>query len=78
MTDHECCCEKCEELMQPFLDRVLSDGERVEAETHLEGCGYCKDRYVFEERFRMYMREACCEEMRPELKTKLAELRTPL
>ena len=31
-------CEKCEELLQPYLDRVLSDAERAEAERHLEGC----------------------------------------
>ena len=35
-------CEKCEEWMQPYLDRELSDAERVEAELHLDGCGYCR------------------------------------
>ena len=25
-------CEKCEEWMQPYLDRALSDDEREEAE----------------------------------------------
>jgi mycothiol system anti-sigma-R factor len=71
-------CEKCEEMMQPFLDRVLSDAERAEAEAHLAGCGYCHKRYRFEETLRVFVRRACSEEMPPELKAKLAALRTPL
>ena len=71
-------CEKCEELLQPYLDRVLSDEERAEAERHLEGCSYCRKRYVFEEELRMFVRQAAVEEMPPDLKQKLADLRTPL
>ncbi len=71
-------CEKCEELLQPYLDRVLSDAERAEAERHLEGCSYCRKRYVFEEQIRQFVRQSVAEEMPPELKQKLAALRTPL
>jgi mycothiol system anti-sigma-R factor len=71
-------CEKCEEVLQPFLDRELSDAERAEAERHLDHCSYCRRRYKFEEKLRMYVRQACAEEMPPELKAKLAALRTPL
>ena len=71
-------CEKCEELLQPYLDRVLSDEERAEAEQHLEGCSYCRKRYVFEEQIRQFVRQSVVEEMPPELKQKLAALRTPL
>ncbi len=71
-------CEKCEEVLQPYLDRELSESERQEAEAHLEGCEYCRKRYRFEERLRMYVRQACSEEMPPELKAKLAALRTDL
>jgi anti-sigma factor RsiW len=71
-------CDKCEELLQPFLDRELSDGERAEAEEHLSLCAYCRKRYRFEEALRRFVRQAAAEEMTPELKTKLAELRTPL
>jgi hypothetical protein len=42
-------CEKCEEVMQPYLDRVLSEAEVHEAEEHLAGCPYCAKRYRFEE-----------------------------
>ena len=71
-------CEKCEEVMQPYLDRALDDAERAEAEAHLEGCGYCRKRYRFEENLRQFVRKACSEPMTPELKQKLASLRTPL
>ena len=71
-------CEKCEEVMQPYLDRALSDAERREAEEHLAGCSYCAKRYRFEESLRQFVRKCCEEEMAPELKQKLAALRTPL
>jgi anti-sigma factor (TIGR02949 family) len=71
-------CAKCEELLQPFLDRELSDAERAEAERHLDGCSYCRKRYRFEEQLRRFVRQAVVEPMSPELKTKLSELRTPL
>jgi anti-sigma factor (TIGR02949 family) len=71
-------CDQCEELLQPFLDRVLTDAERAVAEEHLDLCSYCRKRYRFEEAVRQFVRQAATEEMPPELKTKLAELRTPL
>ena len=71
-------CEKCEEMMQPFLDGTLSDDEVAEAQRHLEGCSWCAKRYRFEERLRHYVRVASSEPMPAELKAKLAALRTPL
>jgi mycothiol system anti-sigma-R factor len=71
-------CEKCEEVMQPYLDRVLSDAEVAEAEQHLAGCSFCARRYRFEESLRRFVRKCCDEQMPPELKQKLAALRTPL
>jgi len=71
-------CEKCEEMMQPYLDRALDERERAEAEQHLDTCGYCRKRFHFEESLRVFMRLACSEQMPAELKAKLAALRTPL
>jgi predicted anti-sigma-YlaC factor YlaD len=71
-------CEKCEQMLQPYLDRVLTDAERDEAELHLEHCSYCRKRYHFEEKLRMFVRQAVVEPMDPELKQKLAGLRTAL
>ena len=71
-------CDKCEELLQPYLDRELSETERAEAQSHLDLCAYCRKRYRFEEELRRFVRQAAVEEMTPELKQKLAELRTSL
>ena len=71
-------CAKCEELLQPFLDRELNDAERAEAEAHLSTCSYCRKRYRFEEHVRQFVRQAVVEPMPLELKQKLADLRTPL
>ncbi|MBA2537668.1 MAG: zf-HC2 domain-containing protein [Actinobacteria bacterium] len=71
-------CDKCEEVLQPYLDRELTEAERFEAEAHLDLCGYCRKRYRFEESLRRYVRQAWSEGMPPELKEKLAALRTPI
>ena len=72
-------CARCEELIQPFLDRELNEVERLEAEAHLSLCSYCRKRYRFEEHLRRFVRQAVVvEPMPPELKARLADLRTPL
>jgi hypothetical protein len=65
--------------MQPYMDRVLTDMERAEAEAHLDECSYCRRRYRFEEKLRQFVHHAGDLEPMPlELKAKLADLRTPL
>jgi anti-sigma factor (TIGR02949 family) len=71
-------CEKCEEVMQQFLDRDLNEEERAVAEEHLNLCAYCRKRYRFEVDLRRFVRQAVTEEMPPDLKAKLSDLRTPL
>jgi len=71
-------CEKCEELMQPYLDRELDQSQMLEAEAHLDTCSYCRRRYRFEVSLRRYVRTVAVEEMPPELKQRLSALRTPL
>jgi anti-sigma factor (TIGR02949 family) len=71
-------CAKCEEVLQPYLDRELSNAEMLEAEAHLELCAYCRKRYRFEVNLRRYVRQATAEQMPPHLKEKLSALRTPL
>ena len=72
-------CAHCEEMMQPYLDHVLTDEEMVAAEEHLAECEKCSRRYRFEESLRVYVRKAADEQMMPvELRQKLAALRIPL
>jgi anti-sigma factor (TIGR02949 family) len=74
-----CDCDGCEQMMQPYLDSALTDEQRAEAEAHLDACSYCRKRYRFEETLRVYVKRAAVEEpMPPELKQRLAALRTPL
>jgi predicted anti-sigma-YlaC factor YlaD len=71
-------CAHCEEMMQQYMDRVLTDAERVEAEAHLDECSYCRKRYRFEVKLRQFVHQAVIEPMPVELKRRLADLRTPL
>ena len=77
MTEHDPDCEKCEELLQAYLDRDLTVAEVAIAEGHLDGCDYCRRRYRFEERLRRYIRLSATERMPAGLLAKLAELRGP-
>jgi mycothiol system anti-sigma-R factor len=73
-----CNCDECEQWMQQYMDRVLTDAERSEAEAHLDDCAYCRKRYRFEEHLRQFVHQAVVEPMPVELKQKLSQLRTPL
>ena len=74
-----CECDRCEQLLQPFLDRQLDEFERAEAEEHLKRCAYCRRRYRFEEKLLMFVRQAVtAEPMSLELKERLAALRIAL
>jgi anti-sigma factor (TIGR02949 family) len=74
---HEADCEKCEELLQGYLDRDLTQSEVALAEVHLNGCDYCRRRYRFEAHLRRYIRVSASERMPAGLLAKLAELRGP-
>jgi putative zinc finger protein len=75
---HQDPCAHCEEMMQPYLDHILTEAERVEAELHLDECDWCRRRYRFEESLRVYVRRAVSEPMSASLKQKLSALRIPL
>jgi anti-sigma factor (TIGR02949 family) len=75
--NHDADCEKCEELLQGYLDRDLTQEEVLIAEVHLDGCDYCRRRYRFEAHLRRYIRVSASERMPAGLLAKLAELRGP-
>jgi anti-sigma factor RsiW len=68
-------CKRCEELLQSYLDGELAEPELDEAEGHLDLCGYCRKRYRFERRLRLYFREVVHEPMPDELRARLSDLR---
>ena len=69
-------CEKCEELLQGYLDRELTDAEVELAESHLDGCDYCRRRYRFEVSLRQYVQTTAVERMPVGLMDKLSQLRS--
>ena len=69
-------CEACEELLQGYLDRELTVSEVTQAESHLDGCDYCRRRYRFEESLRQYVQTTAVERMPVGLMEKLTQLRT--
>ena len=69
-------CDKCEELLQGYLDRELDDAEVSRAETHLDGCEYCRRRYRFELTLRRYVQTTAVERMPVGLMAKLTQLRS--
>ena len=75
---HDDPCAHCEEMMQPYLDHILTEAERIEAELHLDECDWCRRRYRFEESLRVYVRQVVTEPMPAELKAKLSALRIEL
>ena len=76
MTLDDADCEKCEELLQGYLDRDLTAEEVAVAERHLGACDYCRRRYRFEAELRRYIRVSASERMPAGLMAKLAELRS--
>jgi anti-sigma factor RsiW len=71
-------CDHCERVLQPYLDRVLSEEERLAAEVHLTDCAWCSKRYRFEADLRQIVKTSSAYEMPPYLVEKLSALRTPL
>ena len=71
-----CGCDDCEQMMQPYMDGVLSEEQIREAQEHLERCPPCDKRFRFEEKLRHFVRVAVDEPMTEELKVRLAGLRS--
>ena len=71
-------CLECEDRMQPYLDRELDEGEVAEAKRHLADCVECERRYRFEERLRVFVREAASEPIPADLFERLSALRIAL
>ena len=71
-------CLDCEDRLQPYLDRELDEREVAEAKRHLADCVECERRYRFEERLRVFVRQATAEPMPPDLLERLSALRIAL
>jgi mycothiol system anti-sigma-R factor len=59
-------CRGAESLLQPYLDRVLTEAEVARIDGHLQDCSYCSERYVFERGLRTAVKTCCSEEPVPD------------
>ena len=71
-------CDWCEEVLQPYLDRDLSETDAATVKGHLAACNWCEKRYRFEGDLRRLVKTSVTEPMEPALKAKLANLRLEL
>ena len=59
-------CEKCEEVMQPYLDRELERRRAAPRPRRTSpSCAYCRKRYRFEESLRISCASAAPRRCRP-------------
>lgn len=58
-------CQGVEHMLQPYLDRALTEAEVATVDVHLKECSYCNDRYVFERNLRATVKTCCCQEHAP-------------
>jgi mycothiol system anti-sigma-R factor len=59
-------CRDCARVLNPYLDRELSDEDVAEVKEHLLDCSGCLDLYQFEESVRRLVRVRCQEQGAPE------------
>jgi anti-sigma factor (TIGR02949 family) len=59
-------CRGAESLLQPYLDRVLTEAEVARIDGHLQECSYCSARYVYARRLRTSVKSCCSEEPVPD------------
>jgi len=71
-------CSHCEEMMQPYLDHILTRRSVSRRSCISTSADWCRRRYRFEESLRIYVRQAVSEPMSAALKQKLSNLRVPL
>jgi len=70
---HELNCHEVIKHMTPFLDRELSDSERVEVEKHLAECGGCANAFKWENSMLILIKNCSGEELPHGLTTKIFE-----
>ncbi len=68
-------CGDCEDKLEAYADRELSEKELAEVKRHLEACPPCEHRYEFQAELKRVVR-VCCEQDKapPELREKLRQI----
>lgn len=69
-------CGDCNEKLERFVDRELSESELAELRHHLADCPPCEDRYKFQEHLKRLVKVCCDEDSQApaELREKLRQI----
>ena len=59
-------CRDCQQALQPYVDRELSDEDVALVRVHLDSCRGCLHLYEFEASLRRLVRTRCREQLAPE------------
>jgi len=59
-------CGDCERVLNPYLDRELSEEDVVQVREHLDACSGCLHHFEFEESVRRLVRVRCQEQTAPD------------
>jgi mycothiol system anti-sigma-R factor len=64
-------CEDMDKLLQPFLDRELSENELQQVQAHLDACPPCVRVFHLEVSLRRVVRRACSESAPQSLRARI-------
>ena len=59
-------CRDCQQALQPYVDRELSDEDVALVRMHLDACRGCLHLYEFEASLRRIVRTKCREQQAPD------------
>ena len=68
-------CPDCQDKLDRYLDRELTNTEALEIQLHLEGCPDCNDQYEFQAHLKRLVKHSCdCDQAPPAFREKLRQI----
>ena len=58
-------CPDCQDKLDRYLDRELTNTEALEIQLHLEGCPDCNDQYEFQVQLKRLVKHSCDSDSAP-------------
>jgi len=68
-------CPDCQDKLDRYLDRELTNTEALEIQLHLEGCPDCNDQYEFQVQLKRLVKHSCdCDSAPAGFREKLRQI----
>lgn len=68
-------CPDCQDKLDRFVDRELTNTEALEIQLHLEGCPDCNDQYEFQAQLKRLVKHSCdCDSAPAGFREKLRQI----